>query len=404
MKIICIVEIAVFSLEKVCYRISCCIVMLALKLAIAAFIQTNEAYHSFTYMFRITLVEHHKLSDTINSDLRDWEEIKGIYANSSILLGNGFSQNIWKSFNYTSLFHLASQYTTAGQRYLDDYDIALFGKLSTENFEDVLNALTTSKSVLQALGQDTSVLGKREVSIRKALIYSVRGAHIIPACVPDSTLDHIWGELSQYLSVFTTNYDLLIYWSIMRSVDMSQKSIFLDYLWHGEFDIRNTAIWNAGTKVHFLHGGLHLCRYPDGSTKKRKSTNLTILEQLDPRNSNVIPLFVSEGTAKQKMFAISNSDYLTFMHQCLENCADPLVIFGHSLNAGDQHIVDAISRMDRPIAISICDDVDIKKAKAKIVATLLESDNSNIDIQNIQFFNSKTHPLGRANLQIPLNS
>lgn len=59
----------------------------------------------------------------------------------ALLIGNGFSQEIWKGFSYQSLFEKAKQQGLT-QEYID-----LFNFLETQNFEEMLRALEFSTLV-----------------------------------------------------------------------------------------------------------------------------------------------------------------------------------------------------------------------------------------------------------------
>ena len=57
--------------------------------------------------------------------------------------------------------------------------------------------------------------------------------------------------------MFSTNYDLLVYWAIMCEEDPND---FRDFFWDPSliFDSADVEVWGRPTVVHFLHGGVHL--------------------------------------------------------------------------------------------------------------------------------------------------
>ena len=338
------------------------------------------------------------MSHYFDKKLFDWNDIKNGYEGYGIFLGNGFSQNIWKNFGYTSLFHLASNGEFKTKSPLEMSDINLFRQLKTENFETVLSALVTCKLVLKALKQCTKLLDDRERSIRNSLICAVLDMHVTKRSIPDRVLEQISSELLKYSSIFTTNFDLLIYWSIMHNTEL-----FCDYLWSGKFDRSNSDIWQGKKPIHYLHGGLHLCRYPDGSTGKRKWRSGTILSQFELTSGEMNPLFVADGTSHLKVSSINESDYLRFLLEKFQNYEGPLVIFGHSLSEGDKHIVDIICSKNRSIAISVHGSEDIRKRKSEVVSQFLQTKNNRVDESGIQFFKSETHPLGISDLQVRIS-
>jgi len=322
----------------------------------------------------------------LDDNIGTWAEIKDECDWSGLLLGNGFSQNIWTSFGYSSLFETAS--TGAGATLSAD-DIALFDRFGTKNFEWVLSALATSKAVLHALGQAHDLIDERENSIREALIQAVHAVHIPWLSIEDEKLDRVAAELATYASIYSTNYDLLLYWSLMRAPGQ-----FRDYFWAREFDVSNTEIWGKTTKVHYLHGGLHLYRKPNGQTLKRTAGGgLNLLDLFATPFEDAAPLFISEGTAAEKLASIYRSDYLSFVFSQLARDEGPLVIFGHSLGESDSHLVDAINaHPGREVAVAMRANADIRRTKAEIIATLPNAD--------IYFFDAATHPLGEPTLHI----
>lgn len=324
--------------------------------------------------------------DGLDNDLPDWNELSTEDDWSGIVVGNGFSQNIWHGFSYDSLFETASQDNGA---HLVAADVLLFDHLKTRNFEVVLSALATSKAVALALEEPHVHFEERENSIRAALIRAVHGVHVPWRYVPAATLDRVARELANYAAVYCTNYDLLIYWAMMQNIDT-----FRDYFWAEQFEIADTEIWGKKSRIHFLHGGLHFYRRPNGQTLKRQAgVGQNLLDLFGTPYKDAMPLFISEGSAQEKLASIYRSDYLSFVFSCLAQDAGSLVVFGHSLGNSDQHIVDAIgAHKGRSIAVSVRAGGNIRQKKAAIIATLPDA--------TIRFFDASSHPLGAGDLLI----
>jgi len=322
----------------------------------------------------------------LDDNLDSWAEVRDECDWSGLLLGNGFSQNVWTSFGYHSLFETASAGPGA---ILNPQDIALFDSFDTRNFELVLSALATSKSVQQALGQPDAHILARESSVRTALIRAVHSVHIPWVSVETAKLDRVASELTEYASVYSTNYDLLLYWSLMRAPKQ-----FKDYFWSREFDVSDTDIRGKTTKIHYIHGGLHLYRRANGQTLKRAAIGgANLLDLFGTPFENTVPLFISEGTAAEKLASIYRSDYLSFVLSQFARDEAPLVVFGHSLGDSDSHLVDAINaNKGRDVAVAIRVDGDIRQKKASIIKTLPRAE--------IHFFDAATHPLGDPTLNI----
>ncbi len=334
--------------------------------------------------------------DGLDDSLEDWAHVgwdeQGLGARPSLLIGNGFSQNIWSGFKYDSLFEKASQ---NNGDHLTTADVSLFNHLETRNFEVVLSALATSKTVSVALNQHNNSFKAHEQSIREALIRAVHGVHIRWSEDLGPCLLKIACELTKYMSIYCTNYDLIVYWSTMRYVENHDKRRFVDYFWSNPFNILNTEIRKRESRsaLHFLHGGLHLCKSNTGRTSKRMHSGTSLLDGFATNYPDKIPLFISEGTSEDKLQSIYQSDYLSFVLSCFARDTSPLVILGHSLGDSDQHIIDAINaHKDRSVAISVRRNGDIRKKKAAIIKAL-----PNV---KLSFFDAATHPLLHESLRI----
>jgi hypothetical protein len=90
-------------------------------------------------------------------------------------------------------------------------------------------------------------------------------------------LETISAALRQYAAVFTTNYDLLVYWAMM--IDGAGTG-FGDLFWNSShtFDPFDTEVRDHKTIVYWLHGGLHLFTNTWGQAEKRAGGALNLLE------------------------------------------------------------------------------------------------------------------------------
>ncbi len=328
----------------------------------------------------------------LNEQLETWDDLAESEEYTGLLIGNGASRAVWEGFAYPSLFDMAKAGNISHR--LTAEDIQLFESLETENFERVLSALATTRQVSESLGFAEPEFKSRYSSIQRALVEAVRSRHMPWIKVPDRTLQAIQDEFLRYRFVYSTNYDLLAYWSVMHESPVGFKDLF----WSGSyFDLANTEVWGKATVILYLHGGLHLYRTLDGRTMKRTASigsNLLDLFGL-PMTVEATPLFISEGSAKQKLESIYRSDYLAFAYSTLVHHAGPLCIFGHSLGDVDQHIVDAIKKSQiRDIAFSVLPltKAGIIEVEADAIRKLPEA--------NIRFFDATSHPLGSPDLLV----
>lgn len=325
---------------------------------------------------------------SIISDLKSWDEIsvvlfaEGMEKSDSpyLLIGNGASIAVSSDFDYDSLFDEAN---------LSDEDKAVFEAFETTNFEFVLRALSVAKLVNTHLEVDDEVIDTRYEQIRAALIEVVGRVHLEREQFYSNP--RLGEEYLKCKSIYTTNYDLLLYWSLMernclgreKAVDMYPNCYFNAFKEYHE---------NC-TKVFYLHGALHLYRNAVGCQKLKSREGDPLLEQIRRRVAADIH-FVSEGTWKQKRKAINESVYLNFVFDEFRREKNDLIVFGFSFDEEtDKHIIDAIKKCrGRRLAVSIYRG---KKTDPLIVAemdTLRGKLSASCD--DLFFFDAATHPLG----------
>lgn len=325
----------------------------------------------------------------ITPELVLWQELHEQGWNG-ILIGNGASRAVWQRFAYGSLLEKAK--SNEIEHPLTVADLRLFDGLATENFERVMAALATAILVNRSYEVDAQLLRTKYDDIRNALVEAVHAVHVPWALVSPEVRIGIRTELLKYNVVYSTNYDLLVYWAVMEGGAVG----FKDYFWNaGMFSLDNTDVWDKSTVVLYLHGGLHLSKLTTGQTMKRVAGFVNLLDSFGMDQEGATPLFVSEGNSEDKRRSIYNSDYLAFAYNEFVHNKGPLVIFGHSLGAGDGHLISAIRQQStKRIAISIMpgDEHQIVDAKAHYRHYLPEFE--------LLFFDARTHPLGSPTLQV----
>lgn len=331
----------------------------------------------------------------IDGSLARWEDVTAARDDwAGLLLGNGLSRHVWGDFGYPTLFDKARQDDGPGS--LAGSDLRLFEALETRNFERVLAELASAIRMAEALGQSAEPYLDRYQSIQRALGSAVQSVHVHYTGIPETTLEAIGRVLQAQEYVFTTSYDLIVYWA-MRAVDYVD---LCDCFWsERSFDPANSDVPIGRTPVYFLHGALHLVVMGSGVTRKLVHSNLsTLLDQFGrpvDGDSQARPLLITEGSSQHKLQAIEGNDYLAHTLDQLGKCDLPLVVFGSDLSEQDQHLVDALNRSpSRPVAVSIRregkSEKEIRATKASIRAGL--------DANPLFFFDSETHPLGLPEL------
>jgi Domain of unknown function (DUF4917) len=333
-------------------------------------------------------------------ELLTWNAIRGTDVPwRGLLIGNGASIAVSSSFGYPSLLEVAAspnidQPLRGGAR-------QLFDALGTTNFEFVLASLKLAGRVCAATGVDYSAFPQLYRDVQQALFEAVGHVHVPWEIVAGRSLPRIRAELVRYKSIFSTNYDLLVYWAMMSEGDPDD---FRDFFWElggGPFDPANVEIWGAPAVVYFLHGGVHLRRTTGGGTLKRAAVGGTLLSQFRTDwESAESPLLVSEGTSADKLLSISGSDYLSFAYSGFARHTGNLVIFGHGLGEQDDHLVHAMNEWNSPpwnprqIAVSVrgqLSEQQVRQEKARLAQRLPSAD--------LWFYEADTHPLGEPNVR-----
>lgn len=277
-----------------------------------------------------------------------YEQVLSALPNTKyLLLGNGFSIACDKIFSYTNLYSYAKEHG------LTEHVQKVFTHLGTSNFEGVLRLLEDSKWVSKhykltsARGTKFSI-AKDLASVKKALLSAVAKTHLpYPASVEDERKNRCAQFLAPYEVVFTTNYDLLLYWiSIHSLAQLKQQDCFRAPI--DDPDAKYlvfTEHLGQEKGILFIHGALHL--YFEGGEVRKHSwvrTGTTIIELVkEGLEKNQYPHFIAEGKAKKKLEQIHRSDYMSYCLAKLGRIKSPLVIYGLALNENDYHIANAIA-------------------------------------------------------------
>ncbi len=260
----------------------------------------------------------------------------------SVLLGNGFSiAQAGGQFAYATLLEKSGL--------ADDSPIRnVFNVLKTYDFEKVMKALQDAAQIeLAYKDHDRSKkFGQDAGAVREALIHAVREVHPgVQFDIPKVQRDACAVFLKSFDSVFTLNYDLLLYWVILNAGGSAFR--FYDGFGLGE-EVASFRTFTMGAhcNTYYLHGALHLFVNDELETQKRVVTASTIIDDIATtiRQREQLPLFVAEGAAAQKIARIRSVPYLTYCFDALTSITGSLFIFGHGASDNDVHIYDAICR------------------------------------------------------------
>lgn len=306
-----------------------------------------------------------------------------------VLLGNGFSQ----AWNY-DLFNYKFLYEKADFKDRDGVIKSIFEKFDTYDFETVMSNMLAAASVLESYGaspEQVAYVRKDAEKLKETLIEVIALNHPEkPSSVTDEQYEMCRHFLSQFNTIFTLNYDLLMYWARNKNNLEPERYTTDDgfrypLIWagHGE---------GLGQQVFFLHGGLHIY---DTSTSIKKlkwsdDAELTIVRQVrDNLEGNRFPLFVSEPSHMKKKDKILHNPYLDFCFQKLSKLENILYIYGHSFDESDKHIFDELNESGiKKVYVSIYGDENApnnQRTKANALTYL-----SNLDVV---FYKAESTPI-----------
>jgi Domain of unknown function (DUF4917) len=274
----------------------------------------------------------------------------------SLLLGNGFSMAYDKDiFSYNALYtFLTSQE--------DELLNKLFGVIKTKNFELVMQQLDTTIALLDAFGSDAALQEQIRTAsqrLKNALLKSVQELH--PEHVykmPEEKSTACANFLRLFLesggNIYTTNYDLLLYWVLMRQgvanpIDGFGREIENPVEANeGEDQEWSELRWGpnqAEQNIHYLHGALHLFDAGADVVKEQYDSNGYLLKNISTRlDEGSYPIFVTAGNGEEKLEHIRHNRYLSYCYDHLCAVDGSLVTFGFNFGQYDEHIIEAINK------------------------------------------------------------
>lgn len=334
-----------------------------------------------------------------------------------LLLGNGFSISCFPDiFTYQSIYDEAD--------FSSNPDLEkVFKVLQTQDFETVIKSLEAAAKIIGIYLPRTKTpnLKNDTDALKDLLTETIAKNHPDnPSCVSHEQFQHCRKFLSHFLGspnngqVYTLNYDLLLYWTLMHDPPEGFESVG-----DGRQSVQNLknsdgfgndednpdsdyVVWQGegaphSAKVHFLHGALHL--FDAGSVIQKYTwirTGETLVNQArEAMEADKFPIFVSEATSDQKKSKIRHNAYL---YQGLKQLASNakqrnscFFIHGHSLADNDDHILNEIGRRCGKIYVSLYGDPDSdanKKIKHK--ATNLAELRSPPPPSDVKFYDAES--------------
>lgn len=292
------------------------------------------------------------------AELKNYDEILPYLLRNDrtphLLIGNGFSMAYdHKIFSYNALQGFIEKID-------DDLLSRLFGIVKTKNFEMVMQQLENFCELIEAFGSDDVLLEKVQSASNKlkhSLIDAVKSLHPEHVFkISDEESQQCAQFLQAYVNnggnIFSTNYDLLLYWVLMRNAlkncidgfgrdreddeeNFTQEPEFSELRWGKYKDTQN---------IHHLHGTLPFFDAGIDIIKEEYGGNKYLLENIENRlNNGEYPIFVASGNGEEKLNHIMHNRYLTHCYEALTKIEGSLVTFGFNFGPYDHHIIDAIN-------------------------------------------------------------
>lgn len=271
--------------------------------------------------------------------------------NKYLLLGNGFSIALKPDiFTYGSLYENAD-FSRA------PYLPKIFDALGTSDFEVIIRHLSDTAQILEVYRPKLAKLAARlrqDAEIVKDILVDVIASRhpSRPYEISADQYRSCRAFLRPFRSIYTLNYDVLLYWALMHN-DLEDQPFNHDDGFRHPIDNEDAPYvsWQQASSatVSYLHGALHLFDRGTEITKYTWSkTDMPIVEQVrDALNEDKFPVFVAEGTSDFKVERILHNAYLHKALRSFEGSmkagTGALVVFGHSLAPNDDHVLRCIA-------------------------------------------------------------
>lgn len=291
--------------------------------------------------------------------VHDYSEVKpSFFGKKHLLLGNGFSSSLRRDiFSYSALKEgLAVEMFSIGDEIKN-----LFNLIKYDDFEELIHRMNLARPIVEAYDGDHQNVADDADKLREGLVDSIGRKH--PMHPFDSITDEHYSNCKSFLknfnSIFTLNYDLLLYWVINRTSLTYKFRDGFTRVAEGE-----PLVWKGeGQNLHYLHGGLHI--YKTNWSKidelsddenfdfdyikiERTVNGGNLVDQIQEKlRHEFYPLTVAEGDSDAKKAKILSEKILRQSYFELKKCKGDLYTFGLGLDKDqDNHILDALCVSD----------------------------------------------------------
>lgn len=274
-----------------------------------------------------------------------------------LITGNGFSMAYDpKIFSYNALYNFIEELN-------DPVLTKLFKIIDNKNFELVMQQIDNFIEIAKAFDANEQLLEKLKAANHKLqtslieAISSLHPEHVFK--IPEEKSKKCAEFLNEFLlnkgKVFTTNYDLLMYWVLMRNTETKGNDGFGREMLNPTEVIRkqeeaewSDLIWGENDEeqtIFFVHGSLPLFDTGTQILKEVYDNEHYLLDNIKKRmESKEYPVFVTAGNGDEKLNHIKHNPYLNFCYDKLSSIEGSLISFGFNFGEYDEHIIEAINK------------------------------------------------------------
>lgn len=273
-----------------------------------------------------------------------------------LLLGNGFSMSYDNNiFSYNALSKFIHE--------IENKELQqLFDIVNTDNFELLMQQLDNSAQIAEIFGADKKVVEKiKEASetLKTSLIEAIKELHpghvfTIPENKSRVCANFLQSFLSQGGEVFTTNYDLLLYWICERNqlenrVDGFGRDAEETDEWvepeNRQYSELRWGKYKDEQSIYYLHGALQIFDTGIEIIKEEYTSQHYLLENIKERMAKKeYPIFVTAGSGNDKLVHIMHNRYLSHCYDRLTKIEGSLIVYGFGFGPYDDHIIKAINK------------------------------------------------------------
>jgi len=319
----------------------------------------NVSYRLYFYVdiFLLKNIESNEMKEKLSTYQEVIEYLEKKKRDKHLLLGNGFSMAYDKDiFSYNSLSNFIEK--------IDNKLLQkLFNIINTKNFELIMQQLDNFCALAKEFSKDNELEGKIKKAnkdLKKSFIEAIKELHpehvyTIPEQKSKTCAAFLNTFLQENGNIFTTNYDTLLYWVLMRNnkiINVPIDGFGRDVEDTGEYipeeDLEFTELrWGkhrGKQNIHYLHGALPLFDTGIDIVKEEYNFENNLINNIKQRiESKDYPVFVTAGNGNEKLTHIKHNQYLSFCYDKLCSIEGSLITFGFNFGEYDEHIIEAIN-------------------------------------------------------------